>query len=400
MRSIRGWATISLIVAPLLAGCGDFLEVTNPGPLQDEALNTPGAMPALVNGMSGDLAYALSRVAYITALASGEHASSGSYLWTGLVARGEMQIEEAPDIWGAMHRARWVAEKGIERMRQVMGAGFDNSPLAARAYLIAGLSNRLLGETVCQAVFDGGAPGDPREHLSRAKGQLEKALSIAKAINDTKLINATIGAAASVSASLGEWEEASDMAAVVPVGFVYYSIYSLNSSREYNYFVSETYQRLEATVYGTEWADLVDDPRVPWATLYDAGGAVRKGQDGKTPMFQQRKYPTRGDDVALTKGTEMLLIRAEALLRKDNVVGAMNLINEQRAHYGMPELEAATVAAAWPILQKERGAVLWIEGRRLWDLRRWHAEGRNDFLTGRDNCVPASLDERRANPNF
>jgi hypothetical protein len=49
---------------------------------------------------------------------------------------------------------------------------------------------------------------------------------------------------------------------------------------------------------------------------------------------------------------------------------------------------------------RERGAVLWLEGRRLWDLRRWLASGRNTALQGRSTCVPISLEEIGANPNL
>jgi len=105
------------------------------------------------------------------------------------------------------------------------------------------------------------------------------------------------------------------------------------------------------------------------------------------------------------KGTEMLLLRAEAALRNNDVAGAMALINLQRAFYGatqLPPLTATTVAQAWPILQKERGAVVWLESRRFWDLRRWNAEPppiKNTFLDNRDKCIPISEEEEQSNPN-
>jgi hypothetical protein len=82
----------------------------------------------------------------------------------------------------------------------------------------------------------------------------------------------------------------------------------------------------------------------------------------------------------------------------------MALINQQRAFYGigLPLLTATTEAEAWPILQKERAAVLWMEGRRLWDLRRWNAEPvpiKDTFLDARDKCIPVSENEEQSNPN-
>jgi hypothetical protein len=82
------------------------------------------------------------------------------------------------------------------------------------------------------------------------------------------------------------------------------------------------------------------------------------------------------------------------------VAAAVTLINQERATYTLPAITAANVDAAWTILQRERGAVLWLEGRRLWDLRRWLAEGRNTLLQGRSACVPISLEERGSNPNL
>lgn len=391
---------LALIFLLPVAGCGDFLDVTNPGPVEDGALNQPEAMPALVHGMSGDLSYALSRLAYITALASGEQASSGSYLWTGLVADGHMEIDEAPDVWGAMQRSRWVAEDGLARMQDVLGANFETSLLAAHAYLHAAFSNRMLGENVCQAVFDGGPPGDPVEHLERADSEFGAALEIAQSVGDADAVNAALAGRASTRAAMGRWDEAVHDAEQVPLDFIYYAIFSLNSNRENNYFVSESHNRLEATEYDTEWAEVFGDPRVPWDTLYDEGGSIRKGQDGQTPAFQQQKYATLGDDIPLAKGTEMVLLRAEALLMDSDVPGAVGLINQERAFYGLDDAAASTLDEAWELLQKERGAVLWIEGRRLWDLRRWHAEGLNDFLEGRDDCIPPSREEQAANPNF
>ena len=84
----------------------------------------------------------------------------------------------------------------------------------------------------------------------------------------------------------------------------------------------------------------------------------------------------------------------------------MTLINQQRAFYTvtatpLPPLTATTAAQAWPILQKERGAVVWLESRRFWDLRRWNAEAppiKNTFLDGRDKCIPDQRERAAIEP--
>ena len=45
----------------------------------------------------------------------------GSYGPQGLFNRGVILKEDVNGMWGEMHRARWVAESGIERMKQVLG---------------------------------------------------------------------------------------------------------------------------------------------------------------------------------------------------------------------------------------------------------------------------------------
>ncbi|MBK9410722.1 MAG: RagB/SusD family nutrient uptake outer membrane protein [Gemmatimonadetes bacterium] len=138
-------------------------------------------------------------------------------------------------------------------------------------------------------------------------------------------------------------------------------------------------------------------------------GALAVGQDGRTTFFRQRKYATLAADIPIVKGTEMLLLRAEAALRNNDVAGAVTLINQVRAFHNttsapLPALTGITTAAqAWPVLQKERGATLGLEGRRRWDRRRWNAEtgpAKNSYIDTRDKCIPISLNETQSNPNL
>ena len=408
-RTLRAAAALAAVLA--LPACDGLFEVQNPGPIPDAELNTVTAMPSLVNGMSADLAFALSEVVQTISILSDDLYHGGSYTAEGLYNRGVARPEDVDGDWGDMHRARWVAESGIERMKKVMGADFERSALAARAYLYAGFANRLLGENVCAAVFDGGPQVDYMEHFRRADTHFSEALRIATAVNNATLRNAALGGRASVRAYLGRWAEASADAALVPAGFTYNALYSLNTPRENNDLAFETYSRREYTVFNTQWARVFRDPRVPWDTIRTSSGAIQRGQDGRTNFFRQAKYPTLDSDIPLTKGAEMLLVRAEAALRNNDVPAATGFINQQRAVYGLAALPApANRDAAWRTLQRERGAVLWIEGRRLGDLRRWYAEGNRQFMAEADprlatwgeraQCIPVSDEEVRTNPNF
>ncbi|MBX9929895.1 MAG: RagB/SusD family nutrient uptake outer membrane protein [Gemmatimonadaceae bacterium] len=388
--------TASVAAATLaLGGCD--LEVTNPGPLLDEALNTPGAMPALVNGMGGDLSNAMGNYLTRGSLAAFELNHSGNFASERQFAAGVIRPEDVNGDWARMHTARYVAEAGLDRMKTVLGTTFEANTNTPRAYLYAGFANRFLGENVCNAVYDGGPALPSSDHFVRAESLFTRALTLARAQNNATLTNAALAGRAQVYADQGKWTEAATDAAQVPLTFRHNAVFSTNTARENLDLAVQTITRREVTVWNTVWvADR--DTRVAYDTVR-TGTTLTRGQDGTTIFFRQRKYATIGDPVALAKGTEMVLIRAEAALRANDVAGAMTLINQGRTAASLAALTATTADAAWAQLMRERGAVLWLEGRRLFDLRRWLAEGRNTTLQGRSTCVPISLEERGANPN-
>jgi starch-binding outer membrane protein, SusD/RagB family len=406
----RASVAVSLLA---FAGC-NFFDVTNPGPIEDSNLDNTSAMAGVATGMSFDLSRAMDVVTQEAAIMADELYHGGSYTDEGLYNRGIIRFDGLTNtLWGNMQRARWVAEAGIERMKTVLGTGYDTSPLAARANIYAGLANRLLGETVCEAVIDGGAPQDFKVHFSRAEAQFTEAIRIATGITTASLrdslLRVAYGGRASVRAWQGKWTDAATDAALVPTSYVFVAPFSTNTTAENNDLVFETTTRSEYTVFNTQWAQNPKaDARVPWDTVRTSSGALAVGQDGRTTFFRQRKYTALGSDIPLVKGTEMLILRAEAALRNNDVPGAMTLINQERAFYNtaaapLPALTATTAAQAWPILQKERGAVTWLESRRFWDLRRWLTEPapiQNTYLTSRDKCIPISQDEVNSNPNL
>jgi hypothetical protein len=117
----------------------------------------------------------------------------------------------------------------------------------------------------------------------------------------------------------------------------------------------------------------------------------------------------------------MRLIEAEALLVGGNFQGAMEIMNRLRATKistktgePLPALTAANAAEAWTHLRRERGIELWIEGRRLNDLRRWKANNTPGTLhpledpsnpqtylsSSQTLCVPISDAELETNKNL
>jgi starch-binding outer membrane protein, SusD/RagB family len=408
---------IPAFVAAVLSvsACKGFTDVENPGPIEDEKLRTPDAIPSLVTGMSADLSEELDEIVRLISVAADELAHGGSYAGEGLWYRGIIYPEDVNTRWADMHKARHEAETGIERIKGMQGmAGFDYNASReyARANLYAGLVNRLLGEVTCEAVIENG-PAEPHTvHFSRAEPYFTEAIRVALALGSgsTDILRAAYGGRASIRAWQGNWAGAVTDAQQVPTNFVFNAIYSINSTRERNELVFETTSRREYTVFNTAWAQVFNDPRVPWDTVKTSSGAIQKGQNGFTNFFRQRKYADLGADIPLVKGTEMLILRAENELRNGNIAGSFTLINQQRTFYGLAALPvAATALDAWRVLGRERGAVTWLEARRLWDLWRWYDQGgdpramvleRLSTFATRDKCIPISQQERQTNPNL
>ena len=127
--------------------------------------------------------------------------------------------------------------------------------------------------------------------------------------------------------------------------FVFYSEIDTELRNELTY---ETHSRFEYTVWGTYMEDHPDDPRAPWIIVYDQAGQVANGANGTTPHYQQKKYTSNSDDVALSRGTEMLMIRAEAALRSNDIAGAYTHMNAARAFHGMDPLSTSLVTRRMP----------------------------------------------------
>ncbi len=411
---------LAVLLGALVVSACDF-EVTNPGPVQDEYLNDVAAIPAQVNGMALSLSRALNYIVYQGGIVTRELFPTGMAGQFGIEPRnmvGFLTPQEQGSPWSEAQQARWLAERGLARFEEVLSpADFAASPQVAQAYLWAGYANRLLGENMCQAVFDGGAPQPSAEYLKRAEAAFTKAIPIANAAKRPELATAATAARAAVRVDLGGWEGALADAAGVPTDFVYRMMY-FDIGDEYAYnrtaWASMSRPYTGHTVWNTvneEYYEATQDPRVRFNRTAQLGSGAVEGI-GRVNWWPQLKYDRNVSPVNLSTGREMRLIEAEGMLRNGNWQGAMQLINQLRAAVGAPAVAAAGPTEAWTRLKRERGIELWIEGRRLGDLRRWketnapgdldplEVPGAASYLQGQDLCFPFSQAEIDTNPNI
>jgi hypothetical protein len=405
MSKTRRWYRFAALAAFVpLAACSDVLslDVEAPGRIADDDLYTIDAVPGIVAGMSYDLTDAVDAMLQETIMAGLEIGHGGSYDF-GSIPLGV--FKELPEDWNgtynSMSQARWVSEAGLRRIADILEpSAFERNADVARGYLLGGFANRLMGELQCRTTVDAGPDLPHTENFARADSMFSRAITVGTAAGQSTFVNAAYAGRASVRAWMGQWDAAAADAAHVPTGFIYHSVFSVANQNDLQY---ETNYRREFSLYNTMWATVTDDPRVPWDVPLDSNGQPLKGQDGQTIFYHQLKYTDPGDDIPIAHGAEMRVLQAEWALRKGDYAGAEGFLNEARAKWGMDPLSLPTTAAeAWATLRFERYATLWLEGRRLWDMRRWNVEGapmRDPADQGRDLCFPISENEMRSNPN-
>jgi starch-binding outer membrane protein, SusD/RagB family len=427
MQSIRTVAPALLLLAA--AACDT--KVTNPGRFEDVGLSDRNAGTALVAGAGKALSFGMNWISYTGAAVAREIHPAGSTGSFGISTRwqnGELNADDG-DLdthWEQAQRARWVAEEAVRRLEAAgpPPAGSLQTPTAYKnllqlAYLYAGYANRLLGENMCAAVIDGSAELPNAVFFTRAESLFTKAIAVTGGTAATIATQATAAYAgrAAVRVFLGKWTDAVTDAAQVPIAFVYnMSYFNIGDDNQRNriaWSIGNTPYRAH-TEWNTWYYDYkvaTSDPRVPITVTTLLGDAAIECC-GRVPWYPEAKMSTSASPIRLSSGREMRLIEAEAKLRSNDVTGAMTSLNAVRTAAGTATVTASSQTDAWRLLKRERGIELWLEARRLGDMRRWKADntpgaldplesvGPASHLTTQDLCFPISRSERQTNPNL
>lgn len=410
-RVLRAAAPLAILAG--LSGCA--LDAINPGPIKAEALNAPTALNSLVSGAGRDLAEALNWTSYTGAAAAREifpGGSTGSFGISVQQQNGKLTDDDGGTWWDFSQRARWTSEDAVTRAKASLGAASATSATLAQALIWAGFSNRHLGENFCEGVINGGAPGTYTVYFERAEGYFTEAITVATAANNTALAQAATAGRASVRLLRNNTTGAATDAAAVPSTMVYRMPYYQNELDQYNriFWASANQPYRAHTVWNTPieaYRRATRDPRVPYdSSLTVLVGDAAVGALGRVRWYFQTKYPALTSPINLASGWEMRLIEAETKLIAGDVAGAVTSINGRRTALSLAPVTAANATEAWAALKRERGIELWLEGRRLGDLRRWAALSRpgaldpKEELPGRDLCFATPLSEKQTNTNF
>jgi hypothetical protein len=423
---IAGFALL-LITAPVACNT----EVSNPGPVGDEFLSDRNAAAAMVSGAGRALSQGMNWVGYTGAAVAREIHPAGSTGSFGISNRwqyGELGSDDS-DLdthWEQAQRARWVAEEAVRRLETAgtppvgslqTTAAYNNA--LQLAYLYAGFANRVLGENMCDAVIDGSGKLPNATYFTRAESLFTKAIAVTGGTPATIASQATAAYAgrAQVRVYLGKWTEAVQDAGQVAISFVYnMPYYNIGDDAQRNriaWSIGNTPYRAhtEWNTWYYDYSQASKDPRVP-ITITTLQGDAAIDCCGKVPFYPEAKHSTSASPIRLASGREMRLIEAEAKLRSSDVAGAMTLINTVRTNAATTAVAATTPDEGWRLLKRERGIELWLETRRLGDLRRWKAAntpgaldpletvGTTSHLKQQDLCFPISTSEQQTNPKL
>ena len=413
--------TTGLTLLAPLAACN--FDVTNPGPVEERYLANPAAIPAIVNGAGRDLSHALNYIAYVGGAVAREIFPAGSTGTFGVSAReqiGKLDVDQSNAYWNFAQRARFEAETGDSTIKVALAPDvYAKDARVAQLKLWAGYSNRLLGENMCEATINGGPREPSTVFLNRAEQHFTDAIAVATAAGNAPFVTAARAGRASVRADLGNFAGAVADAAGIPDAFVYQMPFYTTDLDQWNriYEASANTPFRAHTTWNTfydQYYTITRDPRTPWvvsATQPVGDAAVLTL--GRVPWKRQTKYTSRTSPMNLSSGWEMRLIEGEAKLIAGDVPGAMALVNKRRTALNLQPWAATDVASAWTALRRERGIELWLEGRRLNDLRRWDAAKRpgelsvyeapnstSHLVADRDLCFPIPNSELQTNPNL
>ncbi|MBM4194238.1 MAG: RagB/SusD family nutrient uptake outer membrane protein [Gemmatimonadetes bacterium] len=410
---IRRVAGLTAIAGAGIVTAACSVDVTNPGPVQAGFLENKAALAAIVNGAGRNLAEAMNWVGYTGGAVSREifpAGSTGSFGISVQQQNGRLMDDEVGTQWNLSQQARWTAEDAVTRTKAILGdADAAKNVNVAQALVWAGYANRLLGENMCDGVINGGAKQAASVYLDRAEAHFTEAIAVATAAANANLVSAATAGRASVRLDKNNLTGATADAATIANTFVYRMSYFITDLDQYNriFWASANQPYRAHTVWNTyydAYRKATRDPRVPFdSSATQLLGDAAVGSLGRVRWYFQTKHNSQTAPINLSTGWEMRLIEAEARLVGGDVTGAMTILNARRTGLALPALTAANATEAWTALKRERGIELWLEGRRLGDLKRWAALNRpgiGEDMTGRDLCFVTPRSEKETNPNF
>lgn len=400
------------------AACDSLLDVDLPGQVEASELDSPALAQTLVLGSIADFECAFTSTSVATGLFADEWwTASGLRNYNIWGSRNEevrnfgataCESFGSHGTWRPLQTARFTALDAVERIQ-----GWDPGDVAnrdflmAQGYAYAGYSILLLSETFCEVAFSSSAAMSRESGFEVAEERFTSAIEAARASSHAdagEIENMALVGRARARLNLGDDAGVEADASQVPADFVRYATYATTTQRRRNKVVQRNNLTQDMSVH-PRFRDLeiegVPDPRVP-VDVTDGFG-----NDNITSMAFQLKYDSEATDKPFATGREAQLMLAEVRGGQ----AAVDIINNLRSDYDLPEFSSNNEAEIKRQVVEERRRELWMQGTRMGDMLRYT----DDELSGLTwetgvnqknepysslTCIPIQDAERNANPNI
>lgn len=412
----RRWLRAVTVIAAAFAaapltGCGDWLTVTNPGAIENPALENTEYLQLMFDGVVGDFQPASAWTALFSGAFTDELRMHHSYFEN--LEMDQRRVTEnngtyALAIFNGLHRARFMADSVAGRFRTLLGDTANHDLRLAKSMGYAGYAYALLGENICETRVGGAgaalqspelfeiaiqrfdaaiaAATAARANASNIESEVTRARVIAGA--DSVINMARVGAARA-ALNRGDGPTAIAYAGAVtpaydaPDAFRFDAHYVQGSSfGETRRTGNPFWEFISAggawvSVSGTGFEEL-GDPRIPHGVepTGTADGTAR-WVPRSPPSFSTYDGSEEGalfestSSIRLASAMEARYILAEA---EGNTPENVAFVNEQRALGELDPLVNPTDAEYEAALREQRAREFFIDGHRLGDLRRYESQ--------------------------
>lgn len=433
----------ALAVLGPVAGCDtldELLIANNPERISEDALNDALLVDVLTNSVIGEFS-AMYDDPFIWrgSMFTDEQITGINWESTARLSQRLVRFDEGdPDnMFSQISAARVMADSAAGRFRTLI----DNSGADERmaiALIYAGYSHIILGDAMCEAVFNVGETiASQAQIYERGLPRFEEGMQVAGAAGRQDLVNLARVGLARAHLNLGNHSQVMQYAGDVPADFVHWVEYEQTSDGgtdlvlwgringgnhslgvhpnflngqfgDQDIIAGQTDPRVQHTSSWSLGHNRLTRLYKPYQSLPFSGYNGEAIADGGEPPFYQR-----GTDIKMASGLEAMHHYYEAAGPggMGPAGSTLDFVNARRAA-GKQEPVDFSGADLMAELRDQRGRDMYMGGFRLGDLRRWKSQGAGDFFPsgihpttewgsyGDATCFPLPLEEYEGNPNL
>ncbi|WP_373061217.1 hypothetical protein [Gemmatimonas sp.] len=408
-RVVRRGALVALSGLSL-AGCSDFLTVSNPNVINASAIDPVNDAATLAASAQQNFAVAHGWYAMYQSWMVGETLVAETFPTRNEYGRREVLNTNGShntDVWQPISVALSSASAVLNLTLPTPTSNLSY----ARAAAFKGLSFVYMAESFCVGVSNGGGLLTTAQMLDSAVTSFAQAISVGTAnasADGIQLANIARVGLARAQLQAGRTAEAIAAARAVPAGFVF-NIGTIDDpaqrTRLGNRLWQFTLDRGSITVAPAY--RIANDPRIRFRSPAQHNLAPQDPASG--PFFIQDKYPAFNTPLRLASKLEADYIEAEATGTAAQLafIGARRTANNQPAYAG-----AETATAVLTEFLEQKGRDFYLEAKRMGDSRRRPANvlnlpvpGAPYFKAGfaqigNQTCWPLPLQETDNNLNI